>query len=186
MKQDNIEKLFESKKGQFNIDEPSLHHKARFFEKLQEQEDVVQLTHTGIHWRKVLTIAASVLILFGISFSIMKLTPKKEVELATVSPQMEETQSFFTSTIEVQLEEINKISSPETTKLVSDAMEQLKKLEADYEHLKKDLFHSGNDKRVISAMIRNFQKRASLLENVLEKIDDINNFKTSKNESPII
>ena len=70
--------------------------------------------------------------------------------------------------------------------LVNDALELLQKLESDYENLKKDLVRSGNDKRVISAMIKNFQKRANLLEEVLQKINEINELKLSQNESSIL
>ncbi|WP_025739867.1 hypothetical protein [Aquimarina pacifica] len=188
MKTDKIEELFEGMKDQLDIHEPSDNHKIRFLKKLQEEESekVVSIQPKTTYWLKAISIAASISIIFGVSFLAITFDPNKEVELATVSIQMEETQSFFTSAIEVQLEEINKVSSPETTKIVTDAMTQLEKLESDYETLKKDLFKSGNDKRVISAMIRNFQKRANLLENVLQKINDINNFKTSRNENTII
>ncbi|WP_109437674.1 hypothetical protein [Aquimarina sp. AU119] len=186
MNNDNIEKLFERMEDQLDIYEPSANHKARFLEKLQGQGKVVPLKPKKRNWYTPIAIAASVAILFGIVTMTSKIDTKEEVDLASVSPQMEETQSFFTSAIQVQLEEINKISSPETKKLVTDAILQLEKLESDYETLKKDLFHSGNDKRVISAMIQNFQQRANLLEDVLQKINDIKEFKLSENENSIL
>ena len=44
-------------------------------------------------------------------------------------------------------------------------------LETQYENLKNDLLESGQDKRVIYAMIDNFQNRIDLLEQVLEHIE---------------
>ncbi len=187
MNEDNIEKLFERMKGKMDIQEPSLDHKAKFLEKLQRQNGVVPISSRKRRWPKIMAIAASVAILLGIATTAKILNTESETaELASISPQMEETQSFFTSAIQSQLEEIDKVSSHETDVLVNDALELLKKLESDYENLKKDLVRSGNDKRVISAMIKNFQKRANLLEEVLQKINEINELKLSQNESSIL
>lgn len=186
MNTDKIEKLFKRMQDQLDIHDPSANHQMRFLEKLQQQNKVVQLQPKKVNWYKPLAIAASIAIVFGMAAMTFMFNPKEEVDLANVSPKMKETQSFFTSAIQFQLEEIDKVSSTETKELVLDAMDQLEKLESDYETLKKDLFHSGNDKRVISAMIKNFQKRANLLDEVLQKINSINEFKLSENENFIL
>ncbi len=185
-KEDTIKKLFERMQDQLDIHEPSVDHQIRFLEKLQQQNKVVTLPTKKRNWIRPLSIAASVAVLIGIVAISFISNPIQEADLASVSPQMQETQGFFTSAIKAQLEEIDKISSAETQELVTDAMIQMEKLESDYEILKKDLVHSGNDKRVISAMIKNFQKRANLLEEVLQKINDINEFKLSENENSIL
>ncbi len=186
MKEDKIEKLFVNMKDQLDAYEPSMDHKVRFLEKLQQQNKVVQLQPIKRNWYRPLAIAASIAILIGIASISFIINPTEKADLASVSPQMQETQGFFTTAIQVQLEEIDKISSKETKALVADAMKQLEKLESDYEILKKDLVLSGNDKRVISAMIKNFQQRANLLEEVLQKINNINEFKLSENENSIL
>ncbi len=186
MKEDNIDQLFKRMQDQLDIHEPSSDHKIRFLEKLQLQNNAIPLPSKKRNWYNVFAVAASIAILFGIATTMLIPNISVEAELASVSPQMQETQSFFTSAIQTQLEEINKISSAETKELVTDAMTQMEKLESDYETLKKDLVRSQNDKRVISAMIKNFQKRANLLEEVLQKINDINKYKLSKNENSIL
>ncbi len=186
MKKDGIEQLFEDMHNQLDIYEPSVNHEARFLEKLQQQSKVVVLHPKKTNWYKQIAVAASIAVLLGTIFFTSINPAKEEVDLANISPQMHETQSFFASAIQVQLEEIDEISSPETKILVTDAMKQLEKLESDYQVLKKDLFHSGNDKRVISAMIKNFQQRANLLEDVLDKMNTINDLKLHKNENYIL
>ncbi len=186
MNEDKIDTLFKSMKDQLDTHEPSSNHQIRFLEKLQQQNKVIRLQPKKRNWYKPLAIAASIAVLIGMATMTFMFDPKEEADLASVSPQMQETQGFFTAAIQVQLEEINKVSSAETQELVADAMIQLEKLALDYNALKKDLVRSGNDKRVISAMIKNFQKRASLLEEVLEKINDINEFKLSENENSIL
>ena len=63
---------------------------------------------------------------------------------------------------------------------------QLNVLEKDYQKLKKDLVDSGEDKRVIYAMVTNFQQRTALLQNVLETIENIQQLKEQDNESNIL
>ncbi len=184
--EDEIEKLFERMENQLDIYEPSADHKVRFLEKLQEQNKVVALAPKKRNWTRSLAIAASITLLIGmISIASLSNTNEK-ADLASVSPQMEDTQNFFTVAIKTQLEEIDKKSSAETAQLVVDAMKQLEKLESSYEILKKDLVKSSNDKRVISAMVKNFQKRALLLEEVLEKIKNIKTLKILENETNIL
>ena len=62
-------------------------------------------------------------------------------------------------------------------------MKQLERLEKDYESLKKQLIERGDDKRILHAMVTNFQLRIELLESVLIQIDEIKLF---KNEQTII
>ncbi|MHA7057345.1 hypothetical protein ACWGOQ_0009020 [Aquimarina sp. M1] len=184
--EDEIEKLFKRMENQLDIFEPSADHKIRFLEKLQEQNNVVTLHPKKRNWIKPLAIAASIAILIGMVSIAPIFKDKEKADLASVSPQMEDTQNFFTVAITSQLEEINNNSSAATAELVTDAMLQLQKLETSYEILKKDLVESSNDKRVISAMVKNFQKRALLLEQVLEKINNVNELKLSENETNIL
>ena len=70
---------------------------------------------------------------------------KDGAELAAVSPEMAKTQDFFTKAIEEELYNINEARTPETQKLVEDALIQLEILEKDYKQLTEDLATSGED-----------------------------------------
>ncbi|MBP2831994.1 hypothetical protein J8281_07305 [Aquimarina sp. U1-2] len=185
-KKDTIDELFSRLQGKLDLHHPSNDHKARFLKKLRQQPEVIHINALKKSRYKRIAIAASIAVLCTITAISFSLNPSPKADLASVSEQMQETQSFFTSAIEVQLEEIDNISSMATKELVIDAMKQLRKLEADYDMLTKDLVHSGNDKRVISAMVKNFQKRANLLEQVLQKMNDINELKYKQNENSIL
>ena len=137
-----------------------------------------------INWRKALSIAALIAVIFVVG-SLFLNEDVTAAELASVSPEMEQTQSFFTSTINNELQTLKSFESPETEILVQDALEQLENLENKYEILKLDLVESGNDKRVIYAMIKNFQNRIDLLEQVISTIEEVKKLKTLKNENKI-
>ena len=186
---DEIERYLANEGHQLDVFEPSKNHRAKFMAKLEQQnKTVVQLKPNN---RKKIAlwigaVAASIILIGAFSVFMIQMNLKEKAELASVSPKMESNQNFFNMAIQQQLEEINKNATSENVQLINDALEQLEKLENNYEILKKDLVQSNNDKRVISAMINNFQKRASLLEDVLKKMDTINTLKGSNNENNIL
>ena len=181
MKKDSIDRLFENLQGDFDIHETPGGHKKRFIDKLNEVE---KPSVKKLNWWKPLSIAASIAVLIAVGSMFLKTNPS-ETDLASVSPEMMQTQSFFTSTINEELETLKSLTSPEAKELVDDALFQIDILEREYSGLKKDLLQSGNDKRVIYAMISNFQNRIDLLQEVIEKIEEIKNLKAYRDETTI-
>jgi len=173
MKEDKIEDLFKELEGRFDTEEPRVDHHNRFLDKLQKKESK-KLRH--LQWWKPLSIAASVIIIIAVALTRNN-TPELK-DLADISPEMEKTQEFFTATISKELFEIQEKATPATQQLIDDAIVRLEALENEYMNLKNDLTHSGEDKRVIYAMIDNFQNRINLLQQVLEQIDAINTLNT--------
>jgi len=180
MSEKNIDNLFERLQHDFDVEEPNANHNKRFLEKLNNHNNLqIDNAIQKINWWKPLMgIAASIALIITLFIGLQNDTSSKD--LASVSPEMAETENFFTSTIALELSEIEKESSPETQLLIKDTMIQMQTLEEQYELLKEDLKESGDDKRVIYAMISNFQKRIDLLQNTLKYI---NNIKQLKNEN---
>lgn len=184
MRQDNVDKLFDRLQGEFDTHEPGLHHKMRFMEKLQAQEQSpVKEKKQKTNWWKPLAVAASVV--FVVLVTITQNTSTDVKELADVSPEMQETQDFFTTTIAKELYKIEQQASPKTQAIIDDTVQRLEILETEYNQLKVDLTQSGEDKRVIYAMIANFQNRIALLEDVLERIETIQSLNENLTPSEI-
>lgn len=180
MKKDNIEKLFENLEDSFDIQKPNEGHQVRFLAKLNADQKTLKIS-TKNYWKPFLTIAASLLICFAVFTGLN--TESSSMDLASVSPELSETQDFFTATITEELKKINEARSPLTEPIIDDAVLQLNVLENDYIQLKNDLNESGNDKRVIYAMISNFQSRIDILTEVLDKIEDLKDLKNTINET---
>ena len=125
-------------------------------------------------------IAASIVLLVTVFVGINK--QEDVLDLASVSPEMAETQDFFTTSIDEELRKLQQESSPEVQILIQDALKRIKFLEKDYESLKIDLKNSGEDNRVIYAMISNFQNRIDILQNTLEQINTVKQLKNTSNE----
>jgi hypothetical protein len=181
MKKDNIDRLFEELEGSFDVHETPAGHQQRFLEKLNSDPNT---TGKSNNWWKPLSVAASVIVLLGLGMFFFN-TETQATGLAGVSPEMENTQSYFTTAINKELETLKSFRSPETKAIIEDALAQIEILENEYQNLTVDLVESGNDKRVIHAMIMNFQNRIDLLEHVTKTIEEINNTKNNENETTI-
>ena len=165
----DIEHLFDDLQGQFDIENPEFGHEARFLKKLEAQSKDKPKTQN--FWRPFLAIAASVVIALT---AFTSLNAENELtDLASVSPEMSETQDFFTATIREELKKLDAERSPLTEQIIYEAERQLKALEEDYDVLKNDLKETGNDERIIYAMISNFQSRIEILKNILNNIEDL-------------
>ena len=180
MENDNINRMFENLEGSFDIESPKLGHELRFLDKLKNKNDVVTKKRRT-NWKPFLAIAASLVLMISI-FTFTQQNSNDVYELANVSPEMSTTQDFFTNTIASELEKLDEVKSPETQKLVDDAIFQISILEEQYALLKTDLSESGNDKRVIFAMITNFQNRIDVLQSVIQQIENVNQLKNNQNE----
>ena len=169
MKKDSIETLFDRLKGELDVFETPEGHQKRFMDRLQKQGGG---SSPSVTWRKVISIAAVFAVIVTIG-SFMLNTEVKAADLSSVSPEMEQTQSFFTTAINNEIQTLKSFNSPETESLINDALRQIDVLEKKYQDLKVDLVESGYDQRVIYAMINNFQKRIDLLENVTNTVKEI-------------
>ena len=169
----DFDKLFEQK---FDLSEPTIGH----FERFEKKVSKPQVKYDPTTW-KWLIMAASVVLIFGIWFGNNQ--GDGGLQLADVSPKMEETQDYFTSMIRTEVEKINTQKTPENQKLIDDAFVQLETLETQYTDLTFELKESNEDNRVIYAMISNFQRRIEVLQNLVEQIENIKNLKTTNYEN---
>jgi hypothetical protein len=179
MSKNNIDNLFKNLKHDFDIETPTSGHELRFLDKLNNKDkSVIKITRSRKNtWKPLLGIAASIALIITLFIGTQQQSESRD--LASVSPKMEETQVFFTATINEELNKLKEASSPEVEKLVQDALKQIKILEDDYVNLKTDLTESGDDNRVIYAMISNFQNRIDILTSTLNKIETIKQLKNS-------
>ena len=174
---DPIDKIFKNLENQFDIEEPTIGHFNRFETKLNKTATPQKRYRIFSY----VAVAASVVLLFGVwlgaSFS------NKGMELAGISSEMEETQSYFLTTIQNELSTIENERNSDTEQLINDALLQINKLETQYNTLTLELKESAEDKRIIYAMISNFQQRINVLHSLLIQIEDVKQLKTQKDEN---
>lgn len=188
MNNEELYNLFKDK--DFDLEDPEIGHEDRFLSKLNEVQNKKKTLGKGTIrtlWSPWLTVAASVVFIIMIAASMLNTNVlAKPADLASISPEMKETQEFYTKAIRSELEKVNAANSPETKIIVEDALEQLSILDDEYNKLRVNLSESGNDRRVIFAMVSNLQQRIDVLNTVLTQIEEIKELKNNKNESTII
>ena len=151
----------------FDFQEPHSGHLKRFERKLNQPE---KTNKTSWKW---LSVAASVVLVIG--FWLGSNHQKQQIELADVSPKMEEVENYFVSTINQELKSLEKNRSLETETIIEEALDELEELEENYNTFLTELNTVGNTKKIISSMIQNYQQRLQILENVLKQIEQIKN-----------
>ncbi len=182
----DLEEVFKELGGAFDIEAPQEGHQARFLQKLQTGKKVVTLGRKEKNWWKLLSIAASIVVLLTLGFGLYNSFPTKEERIAQISPEASKTEFYFANLVNEQVKELKKASTPETEKIITDTMVQLTTLESDYQKMEKDLLNGGNSKFILSAMITNFQTRIDLLQDVLNQIEKIKSIKNKSDENIII
>ena len=174
---DNLENIFKNLENQFDIEEPIIGHFNRFEAKLNN----ISVPKKSYRLISYVAVAASIILLFGVwlgtSFS------NKGMELAGVSSKMEETQGYFVSVIKTELTTIENERSGDTEKLINDTLKQLIILENQYTILTLELKESAEDKRIIYAMISNYQQRVTILQSLINQIEDVKQLKKQNDEN---
>ncbi|TYP98779.1 hypothetical protein C7447_10294 [Tenacibaculum adriaticum] len=151
----------------FDTLEPHSGHEARFLRKLEHPKKGKNLS-----W-KWMSIAASVVLFIG--FYLGSSHQKYQYDLASVSPKMAEAQSFFVSTINQELKEIEKYRNLETESIIEDSLNEIEELEDNYKNLRQELKANGNERHAIQGMITNYQQRLEVLEKLLIQLELLNN-----------
>ncbi|MDC6352035.1 hypothetical protein PP178_10755 [Zeaxanthinibacter sp. PT1] len=179
----NLEELFKSLQGKFDTELPQRGHEERFMAKLKaEQKPKGSGLSLFSLWQPYA--AAAALLLF-LTLGYLSFYPQANVQdqVARISPEISQTNLYFTGLIEEQVKILRAEDSPLTNKVLEDALNQLKILEDDYTRMENDLLNGGNSKLILSAMITNFQTRIELLKEVQEQIEMIKNFNTDEYEN---
>ena len=165
-------------------------HEARFEERLAEAFPPRRRPTWG--W---LAIAASVVALLGFGIWVFRPAPvipddseqvvsqdsvktRPGLSLGDLSPDLRKVEQYYTANISLELASLD--ISPENKKMADDYMARLRELDTEYQSLVAELNEDGPNEETISAMIRNFQLRLQLLQNLKEKLKSINQ---SKNET---
>lgn len=179
---DHIEDLFRRLENQWDTEQLPLGHEDRFMTKLKGKSKQPQKN------RWIFTIAASLIMIAGLYFFISQnesVNIQPDNLWAEASKQTRETHDYFSSVVDTELKKLQNIENPETKPIIDDALKQMKVFEADYEKILLELRKNGDTKQILHAMILNFQTRINFLEDVITKIEIINQQKNTDNEKII-
>ena len=170
---DNLENLFQKHQNNWDIQELDENHNELFFNKLQNKK-------TNNNSFISFAVAASMLLIIGVSFFYKSNEKPKNLQFASIETR--QTDSIFTVLIEKELLKIKEKKSPENENIIQDALKQMKLLDIDYQCIIQELKNNGENKSIILALITNLQTRISFLQNVLQHIENIEKIKNIPDE----
>ncbi|WNW02230.1 hypothetical protein RRF68_02070 [Tenacibaculum sp. HL-MS23] len=163
--EDKLHQFFDE--NDFDIFEPHSGHSDRFQRKIETHK---KQQKPPIFW---ISIAASIVLILG--FHIGNSQQQNSYDLADVSPKMAEAQSFFVSTINQELKELEQYRNIETETIIEDSLNEIEELEDHYKSLVKELTKNENKRQVIQKMIGNYQQRLNVLERLLLQLEQQKN-----------
>ena len=183
----NIKHLLNNQANKFDIEVPNSGHKARFIEKLAQENTPEKKSNNNKYW--YLNIAAAFIICIG-SFSIYN--SKNNTETSVVKTTVENpfidisnAQFHLEGIVKRELVKLELERNTITENIIDGALSQLDFLEQEQHKLERQL-KINYDKRIIKALVDNFQYRIQLLENVMQQIEITKEIKIENYETNVI
>jgi len=173
---DNIEEMILKNLERLNDNEPLEGHFDRFEAKLKLQHKKRKF-NLNVVWK----VAAAVIFVLlasnqvaiylsqGNAGSLFSAFNKKEVTLSSVSPEYQEVEYYYTSSINAGLDQWNELKKQGLISKDEQNMmnTELNDFQTRYENLQKDLAANPNDERVINAMLEYYQAKLSVIDHEL-------------------
>ena len=176
---DKLENLVRNKRQEFDQSEPPDGHFERFQYKLA---DAGHRGKRGINLRTILRIAAVILIIVAVSFSVnyFNLLPDALVKESTASelpPELKDVEVYYTSLTGEKLQQIEQLSDSkeEADRIRKQAMHEVNELESSTLELQQEYIASGKNERVLDAIVNNYRIISSLLDHIINELSTQNN-----------
>ena len=183
----NLETRFKNEFSE-TVSEMPKGHEARFLLKLEEQ-----LPQKKRHFNY--KVAASIVLLIGLTFSSIYLfngteavkMPIKTVEvepinktktLGDISPDLKKVEDYYLANINLQLASLT--ITPDNKMLFDGYLEQLERLNTEYNKLNEELTETGVSQNLVNALITNLKLRLNLMHRLDEQIKELESIKSSK------
>ncbi len=189
-KKDRIEELILENLEGLNDNEPMEGHFERFETrlKLQNKKKKINLT---LGWKVAAVIVFAVLLTNqaymyfsngnqGLLSS--KVNKINEFTLASVSPEYEEVEFYYTNAINVGLSQWNELKSEGMVSASEQNMmnNELKEFEDLQKSLQSDLKSNPHDERVINAMLEYYQAKLGVINLIVKKLQEVKELKEEK------
>ena len=180
-----LEEFVKTNREEFNDIVPSPDLWSRIERELPLQFEQQKKNEKSFSLGFVLRVAASVIVVMGISFAIyLRSNSKKEVNYASINPVYAQQQIRYTTLIANKRTELRNISQDDP-ELYKEFSAETAKMDSVYKKLRSDLVTSPNPELVLRAMIRNLEIQTEVLNQQLNVIEQYNQMK-KQNESKSI
>ena len=166
---EKLDDFINKNRNDFDSAKLSKNHLHKFEKKLQSTSN----NNNRYYW---FTVAAAIIILISFSITYQKQnfktnsTEKERLYLSDVSDKYREVEEFYKKNIDDKINEFEQLDCKIDIKQRKMLKSELKQLDDDYILLQKELKHNRNDKRIINAMLDNYQNKIRFLDLVVNQI----------------
>ncbi len=190
---DYIEELIAKNLEGLSDNEPPAGHFERFESRLEDFRKRKKVISLNFIWKAAAAAVFAFLIVnqaiiwFSTDNNTQINEPGNQMTLASVSPEYEEVEFYYTNAINVGLNEWERLMSEglisEEEQQMMDA--ELSEFEQIFEKLQSDLATSPNDERVINAMLEYYQTKLSIIHMIIEKLEEVKQKTNTSHETEI-
>jgi len=167
-----LEGFVKNNKKEFEVKGPS----DQLWERISAELDKKKQPKKTIRLYQWMSIAAVVVLSFGIYLSYNNKQQTKGIVVADVSKRLGEKQVRFVSMIEEKKDSLQ-VYEKDNPELYSKFTTDMGKLNSDYEKLKKQLQTSPDPAIVVRAMMKNLELQSNILTQQLMIINQVNQYK---------
>ena len=129
----------------------------------------------------VLKVAASIVVVLSVGLFYWLNQKNDASSISNIDPQLAKQEFHYASVIQEKRNELKQIKKTDPD-LYKEFSSELKAIDENYKKLKNDLSTSPNQEKTVKAMIRNLQIQIQVLNQQLQIIEQINEFKQTDHE----
>ncbi|MEN8157327.1 MAG: hypothetical protein ABFS10_10260 [Bacteroidota bacterium] len=173
-----LEKHIRNQREALDSDSPREGHEARFLQKLERQP------RRRVNFRHALQVAASIAIILTSTVVLMRNRTGDEVARHEIPATVLEADRYYSTQVSYKYDEIRRFdfdSSEEKMVL----LDELKELDDYHQQLLSDLEANPGDERVINALIRHYQLKLDVMDQIILQLNQLKTVKENRNETTI-
>ncbi len=173
----DLEKYIREHRLRFETDQPPSGHFERFGEKLGRKSG------RSVRIRHMLQVAASVAVILASAFVIITRDRSgSKVADQQIPEVVMEADLYYAERLHAKYEQIREFSfeQPEEKALLLDELEDL---DAHHQQLMSDLKANPDDERVLNALIRHYQMKLEVMDQIINQLQQLKNEKTEHHEN---
>ena len=171
MTMSNIEKQIKEQKLLLDSDQPREGHEDRFRQKLERLPK--QIPVRRIRFRHAIQVAASVAIILSSAIVLVRSDKSgNKVAQQDIPAAVMEADFYYASQVDARYNEIRDFDfNDEEEKAL--LLDELKELESYHKQLMKDLEANPDDDRVVSALIRHYQMKLEVMDQIIMQLNQV-------------
>lgn len=178
-----FEKYIKEHRAQLDSDRPRQGHEERFMQKLDRLAE--QRPVRTVRFRHILQVAASLAIILTSAVLLIRHSEPDARAMNELPPSIMEADIYYTSQVEDKYNQISDFKfEDEEEKTV--LLNELNDLESYHQQLMKDLEANPDDDRVINALIRHYQVKLEVMDQIIIQLNQIKSETSEQHENESI